>query len=231
MIKMFEKKDFYYLIVIAIAIVILVLRSCSVVSTGGQTGLVSDSLTVDESDSLRYYKVALRQSNRREFSRQRSNDITIKWLQDEVKRYKGEVESATVITSVTKIEGSGETIIEKWDTVYLGGVGSAVPVYEYARNGRWQNVWISSGHDSTRYSVVNRDSVVVTIGGENNGLFKRKEFRVSYKNYNPYTSAQDIESVTFKKSKRFGLGLFAGLSINKDLQIQPSIGIGLVMKR
>lgn len=190
-------------------------------------------------DGLSRAKIeVLETRNTKAFLALETQNETLKLLQSEVKemsKYLKKKGSVTVI--------KGET---KYDTIYKKETSKAFKdILAGFIMDSIRNPWISSNFgfkldtlrdgryfiDTTKFSLKVKNEYSLTLGVEPTGflgLGKGKPF-AQVKNFNPYSSTTDMKTyqVSPIDPKRFGIGVFTGVGVGKDLTINPVLGVGL----
>lgn len=223
-IKILKSRWFQYFIVILIIIFLLsnMIHQCS-----------KRQQTIDNyssiSDSLEHYKnkhgedvarIGVIESERnKDFLKLKSNDSTIKVLQQLVKDNKNKIKdggSATIITTTTTIKDTISVYI-KGDTTY------------FEDNNEWIELIGQIIGDSLQYHLMVNNPFTMVVGKEDG-----KEY-VEFTCLNPYTSTKTLRTYTNTTKKRhvkFGLniGLNAGWDIlHGTFYTGPGGGIGLII--
>lgn len=199
--------------------------------------LLQDSLKRTRSDKGELEaKIGLFQSdNIAMFSKLKSADSTVNWLQDEVKKHKKLLKekgsSAAVIAAVTTFSTSDSTEITKIEPVKQGKSDTIIlyPVYEAkSRDTTWIKYAAKASKEKFDISLSVKDKYTVIIG-EEGGFFKKKKPLVLVTSQNPYTNITEMRAyqVTDKtKPKRLGLGVQVGYGFGAG-GLTPYIGVGL----
>ena len=226
-------KNITIIIASAIIIVMLLLHDCS------NTALLDvykkkyeAQLLLD--DSVRHYKDkygksvssigVLEVQNAKQVLDLKSDKEIVKYLQSEVKKYKGQKpEVITVVKETVKFD----TIIETDSTiVYIDSAGNKEVEYLIDFNGPW--VFLSGKVNSKTSDISIELDNKYSVAFIRNKRTKKMEVFVT--NENPYCEISEMLAykVTMPKPKKFGLGVMAGYGINvTNAQPAPFIGIGI----
>jgi hypothetical protein len=140
-------------------------------------------------------------------------------LQKSIRKLKGKVSSASLISTTTDFESASPTTR---DTV------SALVIYKGAHKDEWIEWSGEARSDSFLIHVIVENKYQFTEVVRN-PLFKPKETTVQVVNLNPYTRTNSIASFTVKSpSKKFGIGPQIGYGIDaKSGQLSFNVGIGV----
>ena len=154
-----------------------------------------------------------------------SKDEEIQKLQKELKNNRKALKTQGSVTIFR-----GET---KVDTVFVPevtfDVDSIYPTYKkefWLAN--WVNTNIVANKDSISFELKIRNEYSVIVGTESQGLLKKKRPFALVKNFNPYSTLEEVRSYQVKipKKKRLFIGPFVGY--NGQLTYGIGIGYGLI---
>jgi len=157
----------------------------------------------------------------------KTNDETIKALQEVVKGFEGKLAAAIVARSETLEKGATATKISGGDTVKSGDTVFIYPIYSTDWAEKWSEGIITASRDSITRDIKVKNDYSFTIGKKSNGWFKKREVVVNMTNLNPNTATQELRSYNVKQApKRFNLVVYAGVGVGKNFEFEPQIGIG-----
>lgn len=141
-------------------------------------------------------------------------------LQNEVRRYKGEINNNTVIVYKDVV---------KYDSVVINKItldtipGDSIFVdkrYEWTIKNKWVDIKGNTFNDSTTFTSSFHSEYTIFVNN--------KKGYVEITNHNPYVSNANMRVLMDKpKNKRFGLGISLGYGINFTGKPTPYIGIGI----
>jgi len=158
----------------------------------------------------------------------KTNDKTIKRLQDVVKGFEGKLAAAIVASSETGSQGSTATKISGGDTVKNGDTVLIYPNYSTTWSNSWEEGFINASRDSIFREIKIRNDYSFTIGKVSNGWFKKREVSVQMTNLNPNTVTRELRSYNVKQEpKRLNFVVYGGAGYQFGVGIVPQIGIGL----
>lgn len=166
--------------------------------------------------------------NDKYFTKIKTNDTTIQWLQNVVKEYKGKLASATVGSTVTVVQGATETVvIHDTEIVYRNDTAFIYPTYKASFNNRWEEGLITANKDSIWHDLKVKNEFQLTLGEVRNKWLKPKEMEVSILNLNPNVSQTELKSFSIKqKDKKINVSLSLGYGFGlKTFEPQPIGGI------
>jgi len=222
----------YFISLCTIALLVLTnIHSCNRASD------LSDSIVYSQ-DTLRSYRDILDREytviknlsgeSEKDFLRIQTQDTTIKWLQESVKKYKGQLQSSLVLSNKTTLRGSGSTTITKVDTIFQNDSILLSPTYDLSWDGEWDRGTIKAMRDSIFYDIETRNEYEISIGKVSNGLFKKKTSVVEVMNLNPKTYTTELRSFTIEhEPKKIGIDIQIGYGFSSTLVPSPYIGIGV----
>ena len=226
----------YIEIGMALLIVVLLLflnRSCNKVSEQKDYLIdLNDTLEVvrnENGEQIAKINI-LEVQSKKDFTKIKSNDSTIKWLQKTVEEYKGKLYSATVGSTNTHSNGVTETIlIHDTDIVFINDTAYVYPIYKTNWKTKWESGFIKATKDSIHRKIKVINEFEMTMGEVKNGWFKKKETQVQFKNLNPNTETTELRTVNFVQDpKQLSIGLQAGYGIGlTDFRFQPYLGVGV----
>ncbi len=185
-------------------------------------------------DSVRHYKDkygrsvssigVLEVQNAKQVLDLKSDKEIVKYLQSEIKKYKGQKpEVITVVKETVKFD----TIIETDSTIiYIDSAGNKEVEYLVDFNGPW--VFLSGKVNSKTSDISIELDNKYSVAFIKNRRTKKMEVFVT--NENPYCEISEMLAykVTMPKPKKFGLGVMAGYGINvTNAQPAPFIGVGI----
>ena len=233
------KIDLKTKLIIASVILILFLlmfsinRSKKVSQTEQRYEALTDTLvSLRDENNHHIAKIKTIEDKLKNFLKLKSNDDEIKKLQEEVKKYKKQLNnkgSATVISITTKIDTLVITKL-KIDTIKLKDTITTVTSYNSEFNNKWIDFKVNSSYDSTDVNITIRNEYAVIIGEESRGLFKRAVPVAIVSNKNPYSEIQQLRTfeVKVKKPGRFSIGPIVGYGTGDDFKFKPFIGVGFM---
>ena len=182
-------------------------------------------VTYRNSDSLQVAKILVFQADKaKDFTKIKSQDSVIQFLQSEVQKYKGMIKkpgsSVTAISNTTNMNGSIPTTVTQANPAIPQKTN--FPVYTAQKHNIWLDLDIIAKVDSIHYDLKVRNKYSVVLGYE-------KGLPIAMvTNYNPYTETTDMKaySVMVPKPKRFSLGVHAGYGI-VGMGFGPYFGVGI----
>lgn len=158
----------------------------------------------------------------------KTNDETIKALQDVVKGFEGKLAAAIVARSETSEKGATATKISGGDTVKSGDTVFIYPIYSTDWAEKWSEGIITASRDSITRDIKVKNDYSFTIGKKSNAWFKKREVVVNMTNLNPNTATKELRSYNVKQQpKRLNLVVYGGAGYQFGVGIVPQIGIGL----
>lgn len=168
-------------------------------------------------------------SNAKDLLRIKTQDSTIKKLQDLVKDYKGKLQSAVVFGSSTNSNGTTITKYIPGDTVIIDSIAYVYPKYETQWSNKWETGYILAERDSIKRQIKIKNEYEITIGEPKSGLFSRKQSsQVQIKNLNPNTETTELRSISVEtRQKKLGVGISVGIALGKEFSLTPYVGLGL----
>lgn len=165
-------------------------------------------------------------ASEKDFLNLKTQDSTIKWLQREVKQYKGKLQAATVASTTTTDKGTTVTIT-KTDTVLIEGKPQVKPVYETAWNDQWSAGVIEAHWDSIHRNIKTKNEFTFTHGYKRK-WFKKDVLTVEMKNLNPNTVTTELRSYSVAvPKKRFSIGLGAAYGFDMLHLGQTTVVVGV----
>lgn len=158
----------------------------------------------------------------------KTKDTSIMKLQSLVKKYKGKLYSATVLSNETTVKGSGKTEIIIKDSLIVKE-HTVFPTYKTNFSNEWEDVSILANKDSITWNSKITNRFEITFGADSNGWFKKRTKNVSILNLNPNTKTKELRSFMISNEpKRLTIGLQAGYGLGlRNFETQPFIGIGV----
>lgn len=159
----------------------------------------------------------LEATNENQFLNIKTNDSTIIHLQNQVKKYKGKLQSATFTSTETLDTGTTIVVITSADTII--GKDSLVyiyPKYETEWDEKWSKGEIIARRSGIFRKILTKNEYEFTQGLEKRtkgikGIFKKREPVVTMTNLNPNTVTKELRTFTVKTpKKRFSFGLQGG---------------------
>lgn len=169
----------------------------------------------------------LETANKENFLSYETQNQTIKELQKLVKEnkklLKGAKGAAGIIKSITEINATSVTKIEKDK--------EGDPVYSSKIEDPWFEAYVKASKDSTDLKIKTMHNLSLVMGYESEGLFKKKKPYAIAKDANPYSDIKDMRIYNITKTKhKFSVGPYfgPGLSVTGGaLRFGWNAGIGV----
>lgn len=235
--KPITRTEYLILLVVCVLTVAIILQKCDKKSEDGQV------LTLYEhaDDSLKYYKnkygestasmSLLQGTNANQLLQLKTNNETVKWLQQELGKYKDNVNGGGtigVIGTVTNFSSTTTTSV----TNHPVNNGYSLPTYETeSKDSTWIKYKIVANSDSTHLDLKVKNKYTIVVGEEKvKGKLFKKQPVAFVTNKNPYTQITEMKvyEVTNKVRKRISLGVSAGYCVPLfSFKPQPYIGVGV----
>lgn len=233
--KPLTTREYMILLIVCVLTVLIVMKQCS------KNSRLIESTTLYEhaNDSISYYKdkynnqvastYLLQGTNTALLLNMKTNNETIKWLQQEVKDNKDKVKNGGtvgVIGTNTSFTNTSST------TVTIDPVNTGNRIYETTnKDTTWIVYKIVSKKDSTTLKLKVKNKYTIVFGEEKikGKLFKKQPIAL-VTNKNPYTQVTEMKvfEVTNKTKKRVSINVSAGYCIPLfNLKPQPYIGAGI----
>lgn len=220
-------KEFAYLVLIAILIILLLQRECGYMRVKRNYQIMHDSLTTRiDKDGFRIKSMRVLDGNRKNTIKalQSSNDSLNNSLADLIKKAGRKATGATIINTTTEVMVHDTTTIIMTDTIIVVGTDTffANPVYAAIFKDEWIEMEVIASKDSITSDFQFKNKIEI--------IEKRKWNRteLEIKNLNPYTDTESMRSWTVKRMpRRWGVGIHAGYGVGSDLQLRPHVGVGV----
>lgn len=186
----------------------------------------------DESGAQKATISAFSFQKRKDFLKIKTQDSTIKRLQDVVSTYGKKMGqgAAAVFTSNTTINNTSKTQVVARDTVRKDSLVYLFP--EYRSNfklGKWISGVTVSNKDSTTVNIRTYNEYDVVVGEGNRGWFRKSQPFADVITHSPYDSISRLRAlnVTAPPKKRLGLGFQAGYGYTLELKPERVIYVGV----
>lgn len=236
-----NKRD-YVSIGVIIVLAIFVFRGCSKELEAEQYKVLNEHLEDSVKHTINKYGEAqatislLQGENAEMLLEQKSTDKTVKWLQEELTKYKSNVKNGGtvgVIGTVTTFSGTTTTTVSF--SPVIDGKRDTLPTYKtVGKDSTWIKYSITANADSTHLDLQVKNKYTIVIGEEKTKvegkLFKRNKPVAFVINKNPYTQVTEMKvyEVTNKVKKRISLNVSAGYCVPLfSFKPQPYIGVGV----
>lgn len=174
------------------------------------------------------YIEVLQLKNKKQLLQLKTSDSTIIKLQELVDKYKGELNSAIILSNITSVKGSDITIITK-ENIINGLDTTEIISYETSWSNKWEEGYIKATQDSIIRDIRIKNEFEIVIGNEKRKMFKKGLYEIKIVNLNPNTYTKEIKTFQVKKENpRFSLGIQLGYGIGLlDFKPQPYLGVGI----
>lgn len=235
--KPITTREYMILLVACVLTVLIVMKQCK-----GKGNVIQSNVLYEHiNDSTKYYKdkynnevastYLLQGTNTALLLNLKTNNETIKWLQQEVRDNKDKVKDGGTIgviganTSFTST--STTTVIPNNSPVNICN-----PTYvAESKDTTWYKYYITSNKDSTKLNLKVKNKYTVVFGQEKvkGKLFKKQPVAL-VTNKNPYTHVTEMKvyEVVNKTPKRVSISVGAGYCIPLfTFKPQPYIGVGV----
>lgn len=213
----------FCLLISGIAIIILTKSfKDKVEAKDAQLEAITDTIQIwKDKDSLNNAKIStITFENTQSFLKLQLGNKEIVRLQNLVKKYEKDLKKGGQAIFV-----KGET---KFDTTYIPKYIPSNYVFTDTVSNKWINLIYKKDTLGTTLSLKTIDDIDIIIGKESKGfLWKTYTPTMKIINNNPYSMTTNTRVVNFEKTfkqKRFGIGPSAGLTLDKNLKVQPTWG-------
>lgn len=156
-------------------------------------------------------------ASKKDFLKLKTKDSTILKLQGLVKKFKGKIQSATVLSNITSITGTGATNVVARDTMVINDTVYIYQEYSDTFDEKWSSGVIIANKDSISRDIKVRNEFEITNGWTKRklkNLFKDPPLEVSVLNLNPNTETTELRTFTVQPpNKRFSVSVQAGYGV------------------